>query len=60
MGQIRPLFAYFRSFHMTSIAQIDYNDTNRDGVRGTRTWGDRMVGADESTELWQHCLCSCV
>ena len=22
-----------------------------DGVLGTQTWGDRMVGADESTEL---------
>ena len=21
---------------------------------GTRTWGDSMEGADESTELWQH------
>ena len=23
---------------------------------GTRTWGGRMEGADESTELWQHPL----
>ena len=25
-----------------------------DGVLGTRTQGGRMVGADESTELWRH------
>ena len=24
-----------------------------DGVLGIRTWGRRMVGADETTELWQ-------
>ena len=25
-----------------------------DGVLGTQTRGGRMVGADESTELWRH------
>ena len=25
-----------------------------DGVLGTRTWGGRMEGSDESTELWRH------
>ena len=25
-----------------------------DGVLGTRTQGSRMVGTDESTELWRH------
>ena len=25
-----------------------------DGLLGTQIWGDRMVGADESTELWRH------
>ena len=29
------------------------NDKSIDGVVGTRTWGGRMVGTDESTELWQ-------
>ena len=24
---------------------------------GTRTWGGRMVGADDSTELWRHPMC---
>ena len=25
-----------------------------DGVLGTRAWGGRMEGSDESTELWRH------
>ena len=29
-------------------------DKSIDGVLGTRTWGDNMEGADESTELWRH------
>ena len=48
-------------FHRTNIAQIDYNDKSVDGVLGTRTRDGRMVGADESSELWRyptplHCL----
>ena len=27
-----------------------------DGMLGTRTRGGRMVGADNSTELWRHIL----
>ena len=54
MGQSRPLAVYFRSFHVTNIAQIKDNSLN--GVLGTRTQGDRMVGTDESTELWRHTL----
>ena len=47
MGQSRPLFVYFRYFLDTiSIIQID-------GVLGIRTRGRRMVGADETTELWR-------
>ena len=30
------------------------NDKSIDGVLGTRTWGSRLVGTDESTELWRH------
>ena len=31
------------------------NDKSIDGVLGTQTWGGRrMVGTDESTELWRH------
>ena len=50
MGKIRPLFVYFCSFHMTNIAEIDYNY----GVLWTRTRDGRMVGADESTEQWRY------
>ena len=39
---------------MTNIAQILSYDKSVDGVLGTQTWGDRMVGENESTELWQH------
>ena len=52
MNQIWPLFVYFRSFHWTNIARIDYNDESTDSVLGTQTQGGRIVGADESTELW--------
>ena len=30
------------------------HDKSIDGMLGTQTWGGRMVGADESTELWRH------
>ena len=51
MGQSRPLFVYFRDFLNTiSIIQIE---KSVDGVLGIQTWGRRMVGADETTELWR-------
>ena len=51
MGQSRPLFVYFRHFLDTiSIIQIE---KSVDGVFGIRTWGRRMIGADETTELWR-------
>ena len=53
MGQTRPLFVYFRSFHMTNIAQI-LQMKKRRWHAWARTQGGRMVGADESTELWRH------
>ena len=34
--------------------KFDYKWLSVDGVHGTRTPGDRMVGADESTELWRY------
>ena len=50
MGQFRPLYVYFRYFLDTiSIIQIE---KSVDGVLGTRTRGRRMVGTDETTELW--------
>ena len=59
MDQSRPLFVYFRYFHipihMTSIQFEQYKlKKSIDGVLGTRTRGGRMEGADESTELWRH------
>ena len=51
MGQSRPLFVYFRDFLNTiSIIQIE---KSVDGVLGIRTRGCRMVGADQTTELWR-------
>ena len=51
----QPLFVYFRPFLniMTNTVQI-LTITSIYGVLGTRTRGSRMVGADESTELWRH------
>ena len=49
MGQSWPLFVYFRSFLTISI-QIE---KSIDGVLGIRTRGRKMVGADETTELWR-------
>ena len=50
MGQSRPLFVYFSSFLITISIQIE---KSIDGVLGIRTRGRRMVGADETTELWR-------
>ena len=54
MGQTRPLFVYFHSFHMTKYSTNTINEKSVNGVLGTRTQGGKMVGADESTELWRH------
>ena len=56
MGQSRPLFVYFRCFHipiqMTNIQFEQFKlKKSVDGVLGTRTRGGMMEGADESTEL---------
>ena len=45
------LSAYFRTFLIqTLVIQIE---KSIDGVLGIRTRGRMMVGADETTELWQ-------
>ena len=49
MGQSRPLFVYFCHFLIT----ISIIEKSIDGVLGIRTRGRRMVGADETTELWR-------
>ena len=33
---------------------LTINDKSLDGVLGIRTWGGRIVGSDESIELWRH------
>ena len=50
MGQSRPLFVYFRSPPVSISIQIE---KSIDGVLGIRTQGCRMVGADETMELWR-------
>ena len=47
MGQSRPLFVYFRSFHIP----IQMTNIQFEQYKLTRTRGGRMEGADESTEL---------
>ena len=49
MDQSRPLFVYFRHFLITILII----EKSIDGVLGIRTQGRRMVGADETTELWR-------
>ena len=50
IGQSRPFFVYFRSFLVTISIKIE---KSLDGVHGIQNWGRRMVGADETTELWR-------
>ena len=50
MGQTMPLFIYLFSF----FPMTNKNDNSVDDVLGTRTRIGRMVGTDESTELWLH------
>ena len=55
MGQIRPHFCLFTSFSQYNDNIVQNLTIKRvDGLLGTRTRGSRMVGADESTELWRH------
>ena len=46
------LFLFFSHEKYSTILTINYNSI--DGVLGTWTQGSRMVGTDESTELWHH------
>ena len=54
MGQTRPLFVYFNSFHIANIAPHIINDKSIDDLLWTQTRGGKMVGGAESTELWRH------
>ena len=48
------LFCLFLFFSHDKYSTNNINEKSVDGVLGTRTRGSRMVGADESTELWWH------
>ena len=54
MGQNRALFCLLTFF---SHDNLTINDKSIDGVLGTRTWGGKMEGADESTELSLTLIC---
>ena len=54
MGRTRPLFVLFSFFSHDKYSTNTIYEKSIDGVLGTRTWGGRMVGADESTEIWRH------
>ena len=45
-------FCLFSFFSHYKYSTNTINDKSVDGVLGTRTRGGRIVGADESTELW--------
>ena len=50
MGQSRPLFVYFRPFAIT-ISRIQI-EKSVDSVLGIQTHGRKMVGADDTKEIW--------
>ena len=55
MGQNRPPFVYFHPYlkTMTTMVQnLTINRKSMDGELGLRTRNLRMVGTNESTELW--------
>ena len=47
-------FCLFSFFSHDKYSTNTVNEKSVDGVLGTQTRGGRMVGADESTELWRH------
>ena len=49
MGQSQPLFVYFCSYLITISIQFEKSVV---GVLGIQTQGSRMVGEDETMELW--------
>ena len=53
-GQIRPLVSFSLFSHDKYSTILIIEDKSIDGMLGTQTCGGRMVGADESTELWWH------
>ena len=53
-GPIPASFCLFSFFSQDKYGTNTLNDKSVVGVFGTRTQGSRMVGTDESTELWRH------
>ena len=56
MGKTRPLYEFFRpsiNIMKNIVQNLTINGRGIDGVQGIRTRDRRMVGADESTELWR-------
>ena len=53
MGYCPPFCLFSFVSHDKYSTNLSINDKSVDGVLGTQTWGGRMVGADESTELWR-------
>ena len=52
MGQTRPFFVYVNSFsECNDKYSTKFNNKSLDGAFGFRTLENRMVAADESTEL---------
>ena len=48
-------FCLFLIFSQDNYStNLTINDKSIDGVFGTQTWDGRMVGAEESAELWRH------
>ena len=48
-----PIPASFCLFSLFSRYNFNTNWKSVDGVHGIRRWGCRMVGTDETTELWR-------
>ena len=53
-GLYPPSFCLFSFFSHDKYSTNTINDKSVEGVLGAQTQGGRMVGADESTELWRH------
>ena len=46
------LFLFLFLSHDKCITNLTNKDKSLDGLLRTRTWGGRIIGADESSELW--------
>ena len=48
------LFLFWFFSHDKYSTNLTINFKSVEGVPGTQTLGGRMIGTDESTEIWQH------